>query len=164
MIQNACSKSLAMGDLGEGTLYTAVRRAGIRSAKFGKGLMRRRHFWDERQGDLFGAPSPKPAAANRPSSAKRNLPEDPPAEAVSLAFSAKHSSRHEIEDMVNELDDDELARLIVKGVRTLKGRLNRAGKGGSRPGWKGGRRSPLEKTLQDIAAELSDPDEHDADW
>jgi hypothetical protein len=126
--------------------------------------MRRRHSWDERQGDLFGAPSPKPAAANRPSPAKRNLPEDPPAEAVSLASLAKHSSRHEIEDMVNELDDDELAHLIVRGVRTLKRRLTRAGKEGSRPGWSGGRRSPLDRALQDIAAELSGLDEHDADW
>jgi hypothetical protein len=106
-----------------------MRRAGVGSAKFRKGLMRRRNSRDERRGDLFGAPAPKPAAANHRRPAKRNLLEDPPAETVSLAPLAKHSSRHEIEDMINELDDGELAHLIASGICTLKRRLNRAGKG-----------------------------------
>lgn len=126
--------------------------------------MRRRQSWDERQGDLFGVPPPKSATTNRPSPAKKKLLEDPPAETDSLASLARRSSRHEIEDMVNELDDDELAHLVVRGVRTLKRRLNRAGKGGRRPSWNAGQRGPFDRALRDLVVELSDLDAHDADW
>jgi hypothetical protein len=51
---------------------------------------------------------------------------------VSLTSLAKRASRHELEDMVNELDDDELAHLIVRGVRTVKRRMAQGGQGDGR--------------------------------
>lgn len=36
--------------------------------------MRRRYSWDERQGDLFGAPEPKPAAAKRLAPTESEVP------------------------------------------------------------------------------------------
>jgi hypothetical protein len=131
----------------------------------GRGPTRRRHSWDERQGDLFGVSPPKPAAAKRPIPAiPRETPVNQPIEAVSLTSLAKRASRHEIDDMVNELGDDELAHLIVRGVRTLKRRLARVGQGAGRSSRIGGRRSALDRALQDLAAELSGFDESDADW
>lgn len=125
----------------------------------------RRQSWDERQGDLFGASPPKPAAAKRPAPPiPRNTLEEEPVEAVSLTSLAKRASRHEIEDMVNELGDDELAHLIVRGVRTVRRRLTRGGQGAGRSIRTGGRRSPLDRALQELAAELSGFDGSDADW
>ncbi|WP_147022459.1 hypothetical protein [Microvirga aerophila] len=66
--------------------------------------------------------------------------------------------------MVNELGDNELAHLIVRGVRTVKRRLVRVGQGAGRSTRTGGRRSALDRALQEIAAELSGFDESDADW
>ena len=90
--------------------------------------------------------------------------EDQPIKAVSLSSLAKRASRHEIDDMVNELGDDELAHLIVRGVRTVKRRLARVGQGAGRPTRSDGRRSALDRALQDLAAELSGFDEPDMDW
>jgi hypothetical protein len=95
-----------------------------------RGLRRRRYSWDERQGDLFGAPAPKPAAAKRLAPTESEIPKEPPVQAVSLASLAQRSSRYELEDMVNELGDEELAHLVVRGIRILKKRMARAGKGG----------------------------------
>lgn len=130
----------------------------------GRGPTRRRQSWDERQGDLFGVSPPKPTAAKRPTPAiKRKTPEEQSIEAVSLSSLAKRASRHEIEDMVNELGD-ELAHLVVRGVRTVKRRLARGGQGAGPSTRTGGRRSALDRVLQEIAAELSGFDESDADW
>jgi len=91
--------------------------------------MRRRYSWDERQGDLFGAPAPKPAAAKRLAPTEMEVPREPPVQAVSLASLVQRSSRYELEDMVNELGDEQLAHLVVRGIRILKKRMARAGKG-----------------------------------
>lgn len=131
----------------------------------GKGPTRRRQSWDERQGDLFGASPPKPAAARRASpTIPTKTPEEQPSEAVSLTSLAKRASRHEIEDMVNELGDDELAHLIVRGVRTVRRRLTQGGQGAGHFTRTGGRRSALDRALQELAAELSGFDGSDADW
>jgi hypothetical protein len=77
---------------------------------------------------------------------------------------AKRASRQEIEDMVNELGDDELAHLILRGVKTVKRRLARVGQGAGRSTRSDGRRTALDRALQEIATELSGFDESDADW
>jgi hypothetical protein len=94
-----------------------------------RGPMRRRYSWDERQGDLFGASAPKSTVAKRPVPTKTVVFKEPLVQPVSLTSLAQRSSRIELEDMVNELGDEELAHLIVRGVRILKKRLARAGQG-----------------------------------
>lgn len=89
--------------------------------------MRRRYSWDESQGDLFGALAPKPAATKRLAPTESEVPKEPPVQAVSLASLAQRSSRYELEDMVNEVGDEELAHLVVRGIRILKKRMARAG-------------------------------------
>lgn len=126
--------------------------------------MRRRVSWDERQGDLFGASAPKQVAEKRLSQSKSPVPEKPTPQPVSLVSLAQRSSRVELDDMVNELGDEELAYLITRGVRSLKRRLMRAGQGGSRRASDRGRQSPLDRALRDIATELSAFDESGADW
>lgn len=113
--------------------------------------MRRRVPWDERQGDLFGASAPVQAAGKRRSQSKRPVSEEPPAKPVSLASLAQRSSRFELDDMVNELEDEELAYLITRGVRILKRRLAREGQGGSRRASDHDRHRPLDRALRDIA-------------
>jgi hypothetical protein len=131
----------------------------------GRSPTRRRQSWDERQGDLFGASAPKPVAAKRPvPTIPRKTPEDEPVDAPSLSSLAKRASRQEIEDMVNELGDDELAHLILRGVKTVKRRLARVGQGAGRSTRSDGRRTALDRALQEIATELSGFDESDADW
>jgi hypothetical protein len=126
--------------------------------------MRRRYSWDERQGDLFGAPAPKPAAAKRLAPTESEIPKEPPVQAVSLASLAQRSSRYELEDMVNEIGDEELAHLVVRGIRILKKRMARAGKGGGDRTLNARRHSPLDRALQEIASEISSFDETDGDW
>jgi hypothetical protein len=117
--------------------------------------MRRRYSWDERQGDLFGTPAPKPVAVKRPGPTKGEAPKEPPVQPASLTHLA---------DMVNELGDEELAHLVVRGFRVLKRRLARSGQGGSQRAPNASRQSPLNRALQEIATELSGFDEPDADW
>jgi hypothetical protein len=126
--------------------------------------MRRRFSWDERQGDLFGAPAPKSAVARRPVPTKTGLVKEPLVQAVSLTALAQRSNRYELEDMVNELGDEELAHLIARGVRILKKRLARVGQGSGRRVLNGSRQSPLDRALQEVASELSSFHEPDADW
>jgi hypothetical protein len=126
--------------------------------------MRRRYSWDERQGDLFGTPAPKPVAVKRPGPTKGEAPKEPPVQPASLTHLAQRLSRYELEDMVNELGDEELANLVVRGFRVLKRRLARSGQGGSQRAPNASRQSPLNRALQEIATELSGFDEPDADW
>jgi hypothetical protein len=126
--------------------------------------MRRRYSWDERQGDLFGTPAPKPVAVKRPGPTKGEAPKEPPVQPASLTHLAQRLSRYELEDMVNELGDEELAHLVVRGFRVLKKRLARSGQGGGRRASNARRQSALNRALQEIATELSSFDEPDADW
>ena len=66
--------------------------------------------------------------------------------------------------MVNELGDEELAHLVVRGVRILNRRLARRGQGGGRRAPNSRRQNPLDRALQEIASELSSFDEPSADW
>lgn len=91
--------------------------------------MRRRYSWDERQGDLFGTPAPKSVAAKRPGPTKGEAPKEPPVQPAALTHLAQRLSLYELEDMVNELGDEELAHLVVRGFRVLKKRLARSGQG-----------------------------------
>jgi hypothetical protein len=66
--------------------------------------------------------------------------------------------------MVNQLGDEELAHLVVRGIRILKKRMARAGKGGGGRTLNARRHSPLDRALQEIASEISSFDETDGDW
>jgi hypothetical protein len=137
---------------GEANLWDGARRGGDIPGARGRGTYSEPHH-----------PSLLPPSV-QPLLFRRNTLEEEPVEAVSLTSLAKRASHHEIEDMVNELDDDELAHLIVRGVRTVKRRMARGGQGDGRSTRTGSRRSALDRALQEIATELSGFDEPHADW
>lgn len=126
-------------------------------------LMTRRRVWDERQGDLFGMPAPAPTDTPKRSVPSRSPPSsEQVVEATSLSSMAERATRPEMDELVNELEDADLAYLTVRGVRALKRRLARRGKSRGTRGMKRG--TPLDRALQDIAAELSELENPDDAW
>ena len=130
----------------------------------------RRPEADRRQADFFGAPAPTPAAPeHRPTpklKPKQGIKRQPPqsgSEEVPLCDSidvmAARLSRTEWNELVATLPDDALAHLVIAIARQLRRRLARSrGRSGK------GRTSALERSAQQLIAELGGQGENDDDW
>ena len=77
---------------------------------------------------------------------------------------AKRATRPDMDELVNELEDADLAYLTVRGTRALKRRLARGGQNRSRGTRIMKRGTPLDRALQDIAAELLELENPDDAW
>jgi len=133
-------------------------------------VVARRPEADRRQADFFGAPAPTPAASKQrppPKSkpkqgVKRQSPPSDSEEAPlcdSIDVLAARLSRTEWNELVGALPDDALAHLVVATVRQLRRRLARShGRSGK------GRASALERSAQQLIAELSGQEESDDGW
>ena len=130
--------------------------------------MARRPDVDGRQADFFGAPAPTSAAPVRRPAGKPALEQRPgrrspsgdkgalPGDAADVL--AARLSPAELSALVNALPDDALAHLIITAFRQLRRRLlRRGGRGGSRP-------SALERSAQQLIAELGGQDGDDHEW
>ena len=132
--------------------------------------MARRPEADRRQADFFGAPTPTPCAPeHRPTSKPKPKPgikrQPPPSDIEetplcdSIDVLAARLSRTEWNELVAALPDDALAHLVIATVRQLRRRLARShGRGGK------GRASALERSAQQLIAELSGQGENDDGW
>ena len=126
--------------------------------------MARRPEVDRRQADFFGAPisapgAPKPkldqATKRRsPSSNGQHKPVDD-----SMDVIAARLSPAELKEFVAALPDDALACLVIATVRQLRRRLVRSGGRGGKS-----RNSVLERSAQQLIAELGGQDEGDDGW
>ena len=123
---------------------------------------------DERQTDIFGAVAPPLRTPPEPPPTVRKLPrrrqdnddgQHPPVDSSSAladagidAFAAR-ASPADLDDLAAALPDDALAHLVLAAMRQLRRRLARAGNRGSKS-----RGSDLERTAQQVAAELGGTD------
>ena len=118
---------------------------------------------DERQGDLFGTPPPPAKSARRvaPSKLAREGPRAP--ERVSPGALGASATRPEIDELLEELSDQELAYQVVEATRLVKRRLVRQGR---RPRPKGDRKgkSPLGDALRRIGGELMEFEDPGETW
>ena len=120
--------------------------------------MARRPDTDRRQADFFGAPAPTPAAPEQhPIPKPKTKPgikrQPPPSDTEETPLSDKWN------ELVAGLPDDVLAHLVIATVRQLRRRLARSrGRGGK------GRTSALERSAQQLIAELGGPGENGDDW
>lgn len=129
--------------------------------------MARRPDVDGRQADFFGAPAPTPAApvrrpASKPALEQRPGRRSPSADKDALPGDADvlaaRLSPAELSALVAALPDDALAHLIITAFRQLRRRLlRRGGRDGSRP-------SALERSAQQLIAELGGQDGDDHEW
>jgi len=130
----------------------------------------RRPEADRRQTDFFDAPASTPAAMeHRPTpklKPKQGIKhQSPPSDSEeapschSIDVLAARLSRTEWNELVATLPDDALAHLVVATVRQLRRRLARSrGRSGN------GRASTLERSAQQLIAELGGRSENDDDW
>jgi len=133
-------------------------------------MVARRPETDRRQADFFGAPAPTPAAPEqRPTSKPKPKPgikRQPPSSDIeetplcdSIDVLAARLSRTEWNELVAGLPDDVLAHLVIATVRQLRRRLARSrGRSGK------GRTSALERSAQQLIAELGGQGENGDDW
>ncbi len=125
---------------------------------------------DRRQADFFGVPAPTPAALKQRPPPKlkpkqgvnRQSPPSDSEEAPlcdSIDVLAARLSRTEWNELVATLPDDALAHLVIATVRQLRRRLARIrGRNGK------GSTSALERSAQQLIAELSGQGENDDGW
>lgn len=125
--------------------------------------MARNPIRDERQGDLFGA-QPVPSKPQKPATPTRQGRagtlkgmQEPPSPRV------ERTSRFDLDELVSGLSDADLAHVALAATKTLKRRLSRSQGRTSRLGPLKGR-SPLERGIQDIAAELAEYGDSDEAW
>jgi hypothetical protein len=126
--------------------------------------MARNPVRDERQGDLFRAPPPPAKLARRISSPPKRKRDEPPEPALtSPGKLGATPTRPEIDELLKELPDQELAFLVVEATRLVKRRLVRQGRG---PGPKGDRKgkSPLDDALRRIGGELMEFEDPGETW
>ncbi len=133
-------------------------------------MVARRPETDRRQTDFFGAPAPTPTAPEqRPTlkpKPKPGIKRQPPPSDIeeaplcdSIEVLAARLSRTEWNALVAGLPDDVLAHLVVATVRQLRRRLARSrGRSGK------GRTSVLERSAQQLIAELGGQGEDGDDW
>ena len=132
--------------------------------------MARRPETDRQQADFFGAPAPTPAVPEQPPTPKpkpelgiKRQPSPSDIEDAPLCDSidvlAARLSHTEWNGLVAGLPDDVLAHLVVATVRQLRRRLARSrGRSGK------GRTSALERSAQQLIAELGGQGEDGDDW
>ena len=127
--------------------------------------MARNPVRDERQGDLFGAPSPLAQPTRRISSPPKHKREEPsePAPTSPGKLGAK-PTRSEIDELLEELPDQELAYLVIEATRLVKRRLTRGQGRGLRPKGSGRRLSPLDDALRRIGGELMEFEDPGETW
>jgi len=125
---------------------------------------------DRWQADFFGVPDPTPAAPEhrptpKPKPKQRIRHQSPPSNSEeaplcdSIDMWAAGLSRTEWNELVAELPDDVLAHLVIATVRQLRRRLARSrGRSGK------GRTSALERSAQQLIAELGGQGENGDDW
>ena len=133
-------------------------------------MVARRPETDRRQADFFGAPAPTlavpeqcPTPKPKP---KPGIKRQPPPSDIkeaplcdSIDVLAARLSRIEWNELVAGLPDDVLAHLVIATVRQLRRRLARSrGRGGK------GRTSALERSAQQLIAELGGQGENGDDW
>lgn len=125
---------------------------------------------DRRQADFFRTPAPLPPASEhrptskpKPKQGTKRQPPPPDSEEAPLRDSidvlAARLSRAEWNELVATLPDDALAHLVIATVRQLRRRLAR---GHAKSGK--GRASVLERSAQQLIAELSGQGENDDGW
>ena len=115
---------------------------------------------NERQGDLFGAPPLPAKPARRTSPPKPAREETPAAESASLATLGAKATRPEIDELLDDIPDQELAHLAIEATRLVKRRLARGQGRGLQTGGRG--KSTLDDALRRIGGELmefEDPSE-----
>jgi hypothetical protein len=126
--------------------------------------MARNPVRDERQGDLFGAPPPPAKLARRISSPPKPKREEPPEPALtSPGKLGATPTRPEIDELLEELPDQELAYLVVEATRLVKRRLVRQGRGPRPKGDRKGK-SPLDDALRRIGGELMEFEDPGETW
>jgi hypothetical protein len=127
--------------------------------------MARNPVRDERQGDLFGAPPPPAKLARRISSPPKPKREEPPEPApTSPGKLGAKPTRPEIDELLEELADQELAHLAVEATRLVKRRLARGQGRGLRPKGSGRGQSPLDDALRRIGGELMEFEDPGETW
>ena len=100
-------------------------------------------------------PKPKPGIKRQPPPS--DIEEPPLCDSIDVL--AARLSRTEWNELVAALPDDALAHLVIATVRQLRRRLARS------HGWGGkGRASALERSAQQLIAELSGQGENDDGW
>jgi hypothetical protein len=120
---------------------------------------------DERQGDLFGAPSPPAKPARWISSPPKPKREEPPEPAqTSPGKLGAKPTRPEIDELLEELADQELAHLAVEATRLVRRRFARGQGRGLRPNGSGRPQSPLADALRRIGGELMEFEDPGEMW
>jgi hypothetical protein len=126
--------------------------------------MARNPVRDERQGDLCGATPPPAKPARRTSLPKAVCEESKTPEPMLLATLGAKATRPEIDELLDDMPDQELAYLAVEATRLVKRRLVRGqGRG---PRHKAGGRgvSPLDDALRQIGGELMEFEDPSEGW
>jgi|SRR4051794_31748608 hypothetical protein len=126
--------------------------------------MARNPVRDERQGDLFGAPPPPAKPSRRSSLPKPVRGETQAPEPVSLATLGAKATRPEIDELLPDMPDQELAYLVVEATRLVKRRLARGQGRGLRSQIGRGGKSPLHDALQRIGGELMEFEDPGEGW
>jgi hypothetical protein len=134
-------------------------------------MVARRPETDRRQADFFGAPASTPAAPEqrptpkpkpKPGIKRQTSPSDIEETPSRDSFDvlAARLSRTEWHELVAGLPDDVLAHLVIATVRQLRRRIARSrGRSG-----KGRGASALERSAQQLIAELGGQGESGDDW
>jgi hypothetical protein len=126
--------------------------------------MARNPVRDERQGDLFGALPPPAKLARRVSSPPKPKRAEPLEPALtSPGKLGATPTRPEIDELLEELPDQELAYLVVEATRLVKRRLVRQGRGPRPKGYRKGK-SPLDDALRRIGGELMEFEDPGETW
>lgn len=126
--------------------------------------MARNPVRDERQGDLFGAPEPPAKPARRTPPPKPVREEIRAGKTVSLEALGSKATRPEIDELLDDMPDQELAYLAVEATRLVKRRLTRGQGRGLRSKGSGRGRSPLDDALRRIGGELMEFEDPGETW